>query len=264
MELGEKLRQARLEAGLSQRQLCGGIVTRNMLSLIENGTANPSMDTLKQLSARLGKSVSFFLEEDACLSPNARNIEAARQDFDLGRFDAALEKLEVWDTGDPLFDRERQLLQTLCLLELAARALEEGRRPYARTLLERAPTPCPYVPQALERQRLLLLSRATGEAVAHRLPSLDPELLVRAREALDAGDPVRAGQLLDAAGDRAAPEWNLLRGKALAGQGDFRGAAACLHQAEAAFPQETAPLLETCYRELEDYKRAYEYACRRR
>ena len=63
MELGEKLRQARMEAGLSQRQLCGGEITRNMLSLIENGSARPSMDTLKYLSHRLGKPVSFFLDD---------------------------------------------------------------------------------------------------------------------------------------------------------------------------------------------------------
>ena len=62
MELGEKLRQARLEAGLSQRQLCGDHITRNMLSLIEHGTAKPSMDTLKLLAARRGKPVIFFLE----------------------------------------------------------------------------------------------------------------------------------------------------------------------------------------------------------
>ena len=49
MELGEKLRQARIEAGLSQRELCGEEITRNMLSLIENGSAKPSMNTLKYL-----------------------------------------------------------------------------------------------------------------------------------------------------------------------------------------------------------------------
>jgi transcriptional regulator with XRE-family HTH domain len=54
MELGQRLRQARLEAGLSQRQLCGDTITRNMLSLIENGSARPSMDTLRCLAARLG------------------------------------------------------------------------------------------------------------------------------------------------------------------------------------------------------------------
>lgn len=43
MELGEKLRLARLEAGLSQRALCGDEITRNMLSRIENGAARPSM-----------------------------------------------------------------------------------------------------------------------------------------------------------------------------------------------------------------------------
>ena len=52
MELGEKIKQARLEAGLSQRQLCGDTVTRNMLSQIENGSARPSMDTLRFFAAR--------------------------------------------------------------------------------------------------------------------------------------------------------------------------------------------------------------------
>ena len=34
MDLGQKLKAARLELNLSQRQLCEGIVTRNMLSQI--------------------------------------------------------------------------------------------------------------------------------------------------------------------------------------------------------------------------------------
>ena len=61
MELGQRIRAARLEAGLSQRQLCGEVITRNMLSQIENGSARPSMDTLQYLAAQLGKPVSFFL-----------------------------------------------------------------------------------------------------------------------------------------------------------------------------------------------------------
>ena len=54
MELGQRLRQARQAAGLSQRQLCGDTITRNMLSQIENGTARPSMQTLEILAERLG------------------------------------------------------------------------------------------------------------------------------------------------------------------------------------------------------------------
>ena len=47
MELSQKLKQARLDAGLSQKALCGDQITRNMLSQIENGSARPSMDTLR-------------------------------------------------------------------------------------------------------------------------------------------------------------------------------------------------------------------------
>ena len=70
MELGKRIRQARLEAGLSQRQLCGEQITRNMLSQIENGSARPSMDTLRYLAAQLGKPIGYFLEEQAVTSPN--------------------------------------------------------------------------------------------------------------------------------------------------------------------------------------------------
>ena len=69
MELGQLLKQARLDAGLSQRQLCGDTITRNMLSQIENGSARPSMETLRYLAGRLGKPISFFLNEEAA-SPN--------------------------------------------------------------------------------------------------------------------------------------------------------------------------------------------------
>ena len=62
MSLGEKLRQARMESGLSQRQLCGDEITRNMLSQIEHDTARPSMSTLQYLARRLGLPVSYFLE----------------------------------------------------------------------------------------------------------------------------------------------------------------------------------------------------------
>ena len=98
MELGEKLKQARLEAGLSQRQLCGDAITRNMLSQIENGSAKPSMATLRYLAERLGKSVSFFLEEDAVLSPNQAVMAEIRTAYDAKNLDAmAAEKSkEIW------------------------------------------------------------------------------------------------------------------------------------------------------------------------
>ena len=93
MELGEKLRLARLEAGLSQRALCGDEITRNMLSRIEHGAARPSMKTLGYLAARLGKPVSYFLEEDTVCSPNQEIMTAARQLFDGKDYAGAMRAL---------------------------------------------------------------------------------------------------------------------------------------------------------------------------
>lgn len=264
MELGEKLRQTRLEAGLSQRQLCDGVITRNMLSLIEHGTAKPSMETLKLLAARLGKNVSFFLEEDAVVSPNQTVMDTARRLFDAGDFAAAAQALEEYRAPDPVYDRERGLLQVLTFLELAERAIGEQRFPYALELVNRAEEETAYCGEELIRRRLLLLGKLPGQTVTDRLPSLDEELLLRAREALADGKTDRAASLLEAAEDHASPAWNLLRGRTLAEQKQFGDAVRCLHLAEGMYPKETAPLLERCYRELEDYRRAYEYACKRR
>ncbi len=264
MELGEKLRQARLESGLSQRQLCEGFITRNMLSLIESGRANPSMDTLMQLSARLGRPVRYFLEEDAAISPNQKTMEAARKRFDAEDWSSALGAMQAYQENDPVCDREAALLRALLHLNLAEQAIGEERFPYALELLGKVMEEGLYCAEAVRRRKLLLLGRIPGQTVSSQLPSLDEELLLRAREALEAGNILRAEALLDAAEDQSASPWNLLRGKAFLSRKEYRQAAVCLHKAERVCPKETVSLLEQCYRELEDYKRAYEYACRKR
>ncbi len=263
MELGEKLKQARLEAGLSQRQLCGKEITRNMLSRIENGAAKPSMKTLQFLAAGLGKPVSYFLEEVMTASPNQQVMEQARSCFDGADYDGAVEALNHYRGPDGVYDRERGIIWTLSCLGLAEKALSEGRDRYARQLLEQAGKDVPYCGEAIRRQRLLILGKL-GEPVSDGLPSLDEELFLRAGEALERGYPMRAARLLDAIGDPGSPSWNLLRGKAYLESGNIQEAARYLHRAEGTYPKETAPLLERCYRELEDYKRAYEYACKQK
>lgn len=266
MELGEKLKNARLEAGLSQRQLCGEEITRNMLSQIEHGTARPSMDTLRYLAARLEKPVSFFLEEDGVFSPNREVMEQVRNAFGRGEHGVVLEALKAYREPDPVYGTERKLLEALALLGAAEQAIREDRLRYARELLTRMEAgEDPYTCH-LRRRRLLLLAK-TGEAaleVCRQLPDLDEELLLRAEAALAAGDARRAGALLDAAQEQTVPRWHLLRGDGYVLEGDYEKAARCYHRAEDAQPQLTAPKLERCYRELGDYKRAYAYACKQR
>lgn len=264
MELGEKLRLARLEAGLTQRQLCGGEITRNMLSQIENGTARPSMKRLQYLASRLGKPVSYFLGEDAAVLPNRQVMDRARQQYDANQFSEAARTLADYQMPDPVYDREKQLLDALILLGLAQQAIAEKRYVYARELLNRMDLDGCYCAEELLRRRLLLWGRTGGNAVSHLLPGLDEELLLRAKEAFEAGRLNRAQQLLDAAEGQTGPEWNLLRGQVYLAQTRYREAAACLHRAEERYPRETAFRLEHCYRELEDYKRAYEYACKQK
>ena len=124
MELGQRLKQARLEAGLSQRQLCGEEVTRNMLSQIENGAAKPSMATLSYFAARLGKPVSYFLEENAILSPNQEVMTRARAAVLEGAGQTLLKILEDYRKPDATFDAEFQLLSRLGALDAA----EEDRK----------------------------------------------------------------------------------------------------------------------------------------
>ncbi len=225
MFLGEKLRQARLEAGLSQRALCGDVITRNMLSQIENGSAAPSMATLQYLAGRLEKPVSFFLEE----APAAASAHP--------------------------------MAEAVALLEQARHLLEAGKPQQAAPLLKQLEDM--PLPGWLQRQRILLqwpLAEERAQALAAGLPSLDEELLLRAAAAQD---PQRRRELLLAAQDRGT-HWQLLMGKALLGDGQYAQAAEHLLLAQDQYPHETATCLEICYRELEDYQKAYFYACRSR
>lgn len=265
MDLGQKLRQARQAAGLSQRQLCGDEITRNMLSQIENGTARPSMDTLRYLARQLDKPISFFLEEQAVTSPNQTVMAQAKTAFGEKDFGKALTILSEYQEPDAVFDWERHLVEALSCVELAEQAIAEHRFPYAIQLLEQAAAAgakTPYFASALERRRLLLLASATNRPVP--LPSDDQALLLRARSALELNNAARAEQYLDAAEDQTTPEWNLLRGRVCMALGKYEQAVPCLKAAEDQYPKEAVPDLEHCCRELEDYKGAYFYACKLR
>ena len=261
MELGEKILAARQAAGLSQRQLCGDTITRNMLSQIEHGTAKPSMATLKILADRLGKPVSYFLEEEASVTPNQAVMEQARLAWDSGDWAEVSEILEDFQKPDPIFQREYDLLMTLARLNMAEKALAEGRLPYAGTLLSGAET-IPYGIPELAKKKALLEAKLTGDC--RKLPSLDEELFLRAKAAFGDGQWSRCLHLLEAMEERTSAAWQLLKGDLLVKQAQWQMAVECFHKAETSLPADTASRLELCYRELGDFKQAYFYACRRR
>lgn len=270
MELGQKLRLARQEAGLSQRQLCGEVITRNMLSQIENCSAKPSMDTLQYLAGRLGKSVSYFLEEDAVLSPNSRVMERAREAFAKQDSAALRAALDDYRLPDGVFEEEWKLLTIHCCILEAEGNIRNGREIYGEELLNRAEE---IAKTALYRNeelvRKILQMKAKGKngkltEICEKLPSLDEELMLRAKGALAAEKYVRALHLLESVEDKSGAQWSFLRGELFLIEKDYTQAVTCYRKAEKAMPQAVFAKLETCYRELGDYRLAYDYACKQR
>ena len=63
MTIGEKIKALRIAKKMTQSAICGELITRNMLSRIENGAALPSLPTLKHLADKLGVSAGYFLDD---------------------------------------------------------------------------------------------------------------------------------------------------------------------------------------------------------
>jgi len=139
MTMGQRILRARLEAGLSQRELAGEEITRNMLSSLEHDAANPSIPTLRYLSQRLGRPMSWFLGEDGSQAA----LAFARGDYRRCR--------------ELLTAAERPWLEPVALVREAEQAIREGKLPYARTLLEGLDgSGCPLFGPELDRKAAIL------------------------------------------------------------------------------------------------------------
>ena len=113
MTIGKKLKKAREDASLTQQQLSLGIVTRNMLSQIENDRAKPSLDTLALFAERLGIKMSYFLCDDD-------DNFAIMKESVLSKLRARMKKREYNDCLDLLYrvdignDDELRYISCLC------------------------------------------------------------------------------------------------------------------------------------------------------
>ncbi len=76
--LGKKIKSLRLEKGMTQAALAGNTITRNMLSQIENGVAQPSVATIVELAEKLETPVEYFFSE-------SNDLDAFRKLGAIGR-----------------------------------------------------------------------------------------------------------------------------------------------------------------------------------
>lgn len=95
--LGQKIRRLRMQLGLSQQQLAGSDMTRAFVSMVEQGKAKPSLETLRIIAGRLNQPMSIFLEtqeeqgDQALLEVLFRNANLLTQ---AEQFTGALDTLE--------------------------------------------------------------------------------------------------------------------------------------------------------------------------
>ena len=236
MTMGQRIREARIGAGLSQRELAGTEITRNMLSGLEHDSATPSLATLRYLSQRLGKPVSYFLGED-----ESEAVAAFRD----GNYRRCRELLQ---------GAEREWLEPVALLREAEQAFADDRVPYCRELLEQLEglTSPLFGPESQHQAALLRVKCGLSTEIPE-----DDTLLLKANAALTDGRLDDAKRYLNAADKRDA-SWHHLMGELSFRAEDYETAKDHYHRCEAEF--DVRARLEICYRELGDYKMAYFYA----
>ena len=77
--LGERLREARVAAGLSQAELGAPYFTRAHVSAIELGKIRPAMRSLEHMARKLGRPTSYFLDDaEADRDRRERELELAQ------------------------------------------------------------------------------------------------------------------------------------------------------------------------------------------
>lgn len=122
---------------MTQTQLAGDSITRNMLSLIENGNASPSLGTLTELARRLEIPVGYFFaadEEEEAHYLNMSMIGRIRESYTAGRFEECLERCS--SLSHP--NEEIRMLTIRCHLSLAQKFCTECTLVSASAQLEKA------------------------------------------------------------------------------------------------------------------------------
>lgn len=285
MNIGEKIRELRVAKLMTQAELAGSQITRNMLSCIENGTANPSLSTILYIAGRLGVPAGFLLAEegDEIVYRKMNSLANIKRAYAAGDFRGCR---SLCHSACPEPDDEIRLLLAECDAEIAAEEFRHGRlRSSCRFFdeaLEHAERTI-YPTEAIEARAAVffrymyrisatLYSDVLDEERALPIRSVTPfSAYVEALEALDEGNDQPARRFLEEGrGDSAEdPEFltRHLRAQICLLEGDH---AAAKEELTALLNRES-PLtevalyavlcdLEECCRETEDYKGAYIYA----
>ena len=140
MNIGEKIKKLRLEKMMTQAELSGERVTRNMLSLIEKGKAVPSLQTLDYIASRLNVSVAFLLanEREEKMLVKYSKISDIRLAFKNKSYRLCVDMCKRLGRNSESRDEEIKLITAESSLEIAKEEIYNGRVRFAWTALDDA------------------------------------------------------------------------------------------------------------------------------
>ena len=138
LRLGERLRQLRIAAGMTQTGLAGERFSKEYLSQIERGKTRPTRETIEWLAERLGVDPSFL--ESGVSSEERGRVEAALARGEAltqeGRYEDAL--AELWQARGALATSSSQELEVRLLNAEAWARMQQGSVREALDLLTRS------------------------------------------------------------------------------------------------------------------------------
>jgi len=282
MTLGQKIKQARIDAGLTQKELVGEHITRNMLSKIENDNATPSVKTLEFLAGRLGLSTAYLMSDltfSDGTSPDG--LDEMRRAYKEGRFEdciALLQNSQTAGTTD-----EGYLLRSLADLAAAREYLAVYDYEKAKYFADSADyynKQGLYYSAEIDAEMSLILAECANilspeefdeNAAEYRrsietISFADRFELAKAENLCITGDYKAAFEILSSLPDM--PTQNLrakklyIEGRAYMASGDYASARDWLlkSEEEGLCAKCLYAALEQCFKELDDYKSAYHYA----
>ncbi len=125
MNIGEKIRSLRVAKLMTQTELAGNQITRNMLSCIENGSAQPSLSTLIYIASRLNVPTGFLLadEGDEIIYRKMNSLSNIKRAYKSGDYSGCR---ALCKSACPEPDDEIRLLLADCDMQIACESFWNG------------------------------------------------------------------------------------------------------------------------------------------
>ncbi len=125
-ELGRLIKEARLAKKMTQSEVVGSFITRNMLSQIESGSAIPSIKTLQYLSERLDISIHMLSQDEQAEKTSVdeaggnytqfKLMREAKDNYSAGNYTAAIDSILPFLNDDSVYADELYAIYSMCCL----------------------------------------------------------------------------------------------------------------------------------------------------